>query len=92
MFREHEATKRSTVQGNLAADFELSFNNQSRARSSVYHLFRVVQSGALDGIPVKEGSLSVHGMGSVLRSKKLYYKPTNTFPLACFAISRLNKL
>lgn len=65
--RAHEATKRSTVQGNLAADFELSFNNQSRARSSVYHLFRVVQSGALDGIPVKEGSLSVHGMGSVLR-------------------------
>ena len=60
--REHEANKKSTRQGNLAADFELSFNNQSKVRSSVYNLFSMVQDGALNGIPVKEGSLFVQGL------------------------------
>ncbi|XP_020601929.1 uncharacterized protein LOC110040997 [Orbicella faveolata] len=60
--REHKATKKSTRQGNLAADFELSFNNQSRVRSSVSNLFSMVQDGVLDGIPVKEGSLFVQGL------------------------------
>lgn len=69
--REHEANRKSTVQGNLAADFELSFNNQSRVRSSAYNLFKVVQSGALDGIPVQKGSLFIHGMTNVLKSKSL---------------------
>ncbi|KAL9984811.1 hypothetical protein ACROYT_G007146 [Oculina patagonica] len=60
--REHEATKKSTRQGNLAADFDLSFNNHSRVRNSVYNLFSMVQDGALDGIPVQEGSLFIQGL------------------------------
>lgn len=67
--REHEANKKSTRQGNLAADFELSFNNQSKVRSSVYNLFSMVQDGALDGIPVKEGSLFVQGLKNVTWQK-----------------------
>ena len=63
------ANKKSTRQGNLAADFELSFNNQSKVRSSVYSLFHMVQNGALDGIPVKEGSLFVQGLKNVPRQK-----------------------
>lgn len=59
------------MEGNLAADFVLSFNNQSRIRSSVYNLFRVMQSGTLNGIPVQERSLVINGLTDVLKSKKL---------------------
>lgn len=60
--REHEANKKSTIRGNLAADFELSFNDRSKARDSVYNLFNMVQSGDLDGLPVQEDSLSIQGL------------------------------
>ncbi|KAJ7379176.1 hypothetical protein OS493_017675 [Desmophyllum pertusum] len=63
--RENEANKKSTIRGILAADFKLSFNNQSRARSSIYNLFREVQSGAVDGIPVQKGSLVIHGLANM---------------------------
>lgn len=72
--REHEANKKSTMQGNLAADFELSLRNQSRIRGSIYNLFRVVQSGVLEGIPVMPGSLVINGLSKVLKSKNLVFE------------------
>lgn len=71
--REHKANKKSTMQGNLAADFELSLRNQSRIRGSAYNLFRLVQSGALEGIPVMQGSLLINGLSKVLKSKNLVF-------------------
>ncbi|XP_068708325.1 uncharacterized protein [Montipora foliosa] len=62
--REHQA---NSVQGNLAVDFEISFNNNSRISNSVYTLFKTVQRGALDSIPVKSGSLVINGLSKVLK-------------------------
>ncbi|XP_068744791.1 uncharacterized protein [Montipora capricornis] len=62
--REHQA---NSVQGNLAVDFEISFNNYSRISNSVYTLFKTVQRGALDSIPVKSGSLVINGLSKVLK-------------------------
>ena len=68
--REHQA---NTVQGNLAVDFEISFNNYSRISNSVYTLFKTVQRGALDSIPVKSGSLVINGLSKVLKSEGLSF-------------------
>jgi len=66
MCRKLEGTKKSTVHGNLAVDFQLEFNNQFLARSSVSHVFRVIESGTVDGIPLQKGSLLLHGLGGYI--------------------------
>lgn len=64
--RKLEGTKKSTVHGNLAVDFQLEFNNQALAKRSVRHVFRVIQNGTLDGIPVQKGSLLLNGLGGCI--------------------------
>ena len=66
MCRKLEGTKNSTVHRNLAVDFQLEFNNQALARSSVRHVFWVIQNGTLDGIPLQKGSLLLHGLGGCI--------------------------
>ena len=66
MCRKLEGTKNSTVHGNLAVDFQLEFNNQTLARSSVGHVFRVITNDTLDGIPVEKGSLLLHRLGGCI--------------------------
>ena len=75
------------MEGNLAADFVLSFNNQSQIRSSVYKLFRVMQSGALNGIPVQERSLVISGLTDVLKSKNLVYIRASIPFFVCFSFA-----
>lgn len=67
------------MQRNLIVDMELSLYNRSRANSSVKNLFSVVQSGALDTIPVQRGSLVIEGLPKVSRRKNLDLNPTVTF-------------
>ncbi|XP_073239970.1 uncharacterized protein [Porites lutea] len=62
MCRKLEGTKNSTVHGNLEVDFQLEFNNQALARSSVRRVFWVIQNGTLDGILLQKGSLLPHGL------------------------------
>ena len=72
MCRKLEGTKNSTVPGNLEVDFQLEFNNQALARSSVRRVFWVIQNGTLDGILLQKGSLLPHGLGGcIFKSRKL---------------------
>ena len=66
MCRKLEGTKNSTVHGNLEVDFQLEFNNQALARSSVRRVFWVMQNGTLDGILLQKGSLLPHGLGGCI--------------------------
>ena len=66
MCRKLEGTKKSTVHGNLAVDFQLEFNNQALAKRSVRHVFTVIQNGTLDGIPVQKGSFLLSGLGGCI--------------------------